>query len=107
VTHPKEITMHYLLTYDLAPDYYERRPQFRGAHLALAWQAAERGELVLAGAVEDEPHALLLFQGDSDAAAMAFARADPYVANGLVTAWRVRLWNTVVGRDASNPVRPG
>jgi hypothetical protein len=26
-----------------------------------------------------------------------FARNDPYVKAGLVTAWRVRQWNVVVG----------
>jgi hypothetical protein len=28
------------------------------------------------------------------------------VLNGLVTAWRVRQWTTVIGDDAFNPVRP-
>ena len=42
---------HFLLFYDTAPDYLERRGAFRGAHLALAWAAAERGELVLGGAL--------------------------------------------------------
>jgi uncharacterized protein YciI len=41
------------------------------------------------------------FNGDSPAAAEAFARADPYVRHGLVTAWRVRAWATVVGDDAA------
>mgnify|MGYP001547993852 CR=1 FL=1 len=61
---------------------------------------------MIAGAL-DEPadQAMLLFTGDSPAAAERFAQADPYVAQGLVTRWRVRPWNTVVGRDASNPVR--
>jgi len=100
--------MHYLLTYDLAPDYLERRGQYRDAHLALAWQAAERGELLLAGALaEPVDQALLLFCGDSPAAAKAFAAADPYVAHGLVTAWRVRPWTTVVGEGAATPVHPG
>lgn len=31
---------------------------------------------------------------------------DPYVTNGLVSKWRVREWTTVVGEDASTPVRP-
>jgi uncharacterized protein len=36
-----------------------------------------------------------------------FARADPYVKNGLVTRWRVRPWTTVVGPSAAaTPVRP-
>jgi uncharacterized protein len=100
--------MHYLLMYDLAPDYLERRGQYRDAHLALAWQAVERGDLLLAGALaEPVDHALLLFRGDSPAAAEAFAAADPYVAHGLVTSWRVRPWTTVVGDGATTPVRPG
>jgi uncharacterized protein len=99
--------MHYLLIYDLAPDYMDRRGHFRGAHLALAWQAHERGELVLAGALSDPVDgAMLLFQGDSPAAAERFAAADPYVQNGLIVRWRVRPWATVVGSDASSPVRP-
>jgi uncharacterized protein YciI len=27
----------------------------------------------------------------------AFTKADPYVQNGLVTGWRIREWNVVVG----------
>jgi len=34
----------------------------------------------------------------------AFAAADPYVANGLVTQWRVREWTTVVGAEAAIPL---
>ncbi|MDR5775253.1 YciI-like protein [Caballeronia sp. LP006] len=98
--------MHYLMIYELSADYLERRAEFRDAHLKLAWQAAERGEIVLAGAL-DAPadRAILLFQGDSPAAAEAFARNDPYVVNGLVERWQVRKWNTVVGEDAATPVR--
>ncbi|CAG9259261.1 YciI-like protein [Paraburkholderia unamae] len=98
--------MHYLLMYELTDDYLERRAEHRSAHLALAWAAAGRGELLLAGAIaEPVDNALLLFQGDSPAAAEAFARADPYVLAGLVKSWRVRPWQTVVGEHASNPVR--
>ena len=58
--------MHYLLIYELAPDYLARRPQFRTAHLTLAWQAAERGDLLLAGAVGDPLEgAILLFSAES------------------------------------------
>ena len=99
--------MHYLLCYDLAADYLERRAQFRTEHLQLAWHAQERGELVLAGALaEPADTAILMFQGDSPAAAEAFAKADPYVAQGLVTGYRVRPWNTVVGDLAFTPVKP-
>lgn len=99
--------MHYLLLYDLAPDYLDRRPEFRADHLKLAWEAHERGELVLAGALGDPPDgAVLFFQGDSPEVAERFAEADPYVRNGLITSWRVKPWTTVVGNDAATPVRP-
>lgn len=100
---------HFLLRYTLASDYLDRRPQFRAEHLALAQAAAARGELVLGGAVaglegEGPEEALLLFAGPSAEGAAAFARADPYVANGLVTAWHVLEWVTVVGEGAASPV---
>jgi uncharacterized protein YciI len=98
--------MHYLLIYDLTADYLERRAAWRDEHLKLAWAAAARGELQLGGAlVEPTDQAMLLFEGDSPAAAEAFANADPYVREGLVTRWRVRPWMTVAGEHASNPVR--
>jgi uncharacterized protein YciI len=94
--------MHYLLFYDVVPDYAGRRLPFRAAHLAHGRAAVERGELLLAGALADPVDgAVLLFQGDSPAAAEAFAAADPYVTNGLVTRWRVRPWTTVVGPGAA------
>jgi uncharacterized protein len=93
--------MHYLLFYDAAPDYAEQRLPFRAQHLAHARAAVERGELVLGGALADPiDGAVLLFRGDSAASAEAFARADPYVLKGLVAAWRVRPWTTVVGELA-------
>jgi uncharacterized protein len=98
---------HFLLFYETAPDYLERRPRFRGEHLKLAWEAAERGEILVAGALADPPDgAVLMFRGDSKSVAEDFARADPYVRNGLVTRWHVREWTTVVGELAATPVRP-
>jgi len=97
--------MHYLLFYDVAADYLERRPAFRAEHLALVRAAHERGDLVMAGALaEPADGAVLVFRGDSPKAAEAFAAADPYVRNGLVTRWRVRKWATVVGDCATMPV---
>lgn len=99
--------MHYLLFYDVAPDYLARRAEFRDAHLAKAWTSHERGELVLGGALADPiDGALLLFKADSPTVIEAFARTDPYVLNGLVTSWRVRPWTTVAGSSATTPVRP-
>jgi uncharacterized protein YciI len=97
---------HVLLRYTLAPDYLHRRATFRAEHLALAWAAAERGELLLGGATGDPVDgALLLFARGCEDAAADFARADPYVSNGLVEHWTVVPWTTVVGETASAPVR--
>jgi uncharacterized protein len=99
---PTREPMHYLLFYDTAPDYLQRREPLRADHLALARAARDRGELVLAGALaEPVDGAVLLFEADSPAPAEAFARADPYVREGLVRAWRVRPWTTVVGERAA------
>ena len=46
-----------------------------------------------------------MFQAESPEVVEAFAKADPYVIHGLVTGYRVRQWNTVVGEFASTPVR--
>jgi uncharacterized protein len=98
--------MHFLLIYDVGPDFIQRRAQLRQEHLALAWKAHEAGDLMLAGALEEPTEqAFLLFQGDSPQAATAFANADPYVRHGLIKRWRVKQWNTVVGSSAASPVR--
>lgn len=91
--------------YDVVDDYVERRAPLRAAHIAHARAAVARGELVLGGALADPPDgAVLLFRGGTPAAAEAFAAADPYVRNGLVTRWRVRAWTTVVGPLAEVPL---
>ena len=94
--------MHYLLFYDVVPGYAERRLPFRAAHLAHARAAAARGELLLGGALANPVDgAVLLFRCDLPAVIEEFVANDPYVANGLVTGWRVREWTTVVGEGAS------
>jgi uncharacterized protein YciI len=99
--------MHWLLEYRVVDDYVERRAAFRDQHLALAWAAHARGELLLGGAVGDPPDsALLVFSADSPAVAEQFAINDPYVVYGLVREWTVRPWHTVAGNSASNPVLP-
>ena len=86
--------------YDVVDDYVTRRAPLRAAHIGLAREAAARGELVLGGALNPPEGVVLLFRGESPAAAEAFAKADPYVLNGLVKGWRVREWTTVVGPGA-------
>jgi uncharacterized protein YciI len=96
---------HFLLIYDLASDYLERRGALREAHLKLAWEAADAGTLLLGGAVGEPVESALLVFTDAEAAA-EFAQADPYVSECLVRSWRVAPWATVVGTAAASPLRP-
>lgn len=89
---------HLLLEYQLSADYLERRPEFRAEHLALLEDSAQRGELILAGAVPDPfDRALFVWREDAAEVIEKFVSADPYVRHGLVSSWQVRTWNTVVG----------
>jgi uncharacterized protein len=90
--------MYLALTYTVASDYLDRRGQFREEHLALARDAKARGELALAGAFADPADsALFVWSTDDRSVVEAFVAQDPYVRNGLVTSWRIRDWNVVVG----------
>lgn len=94
----QETIMHYLLIYNVVPDYVQRREEFRQSHLEHAQAAVDRGELLLGGALADPVDgAIILFEGESPAVAENFAKQDPYVKNGLVVDWNVRTWTTVVG----------
>jgi uncharacterized protein len=100
--------MHYLLFYEVVDNYAEKRTAFRKDHIAHAKAAVARGELVLGGALANPVDGtVLLFKGASSAVAELFAKADPYVTNGLVSRWRVREWTTVVGDAAEVPLPSG
>jgi uncharacterized protein YciI len=99
--------MHYVLIYELADDYLQRRQEDGGEHLQLLWQAHDRGELLLGGAlVEPVDRGLYVFKGDSPAVAERFAQSDSYVRRGLVKSWQVRPWMTVAGEAPAMQTRP-
>jgi uncharacterized protein YciI len=88
---------YYLLEYVLIDDYVARRAAFREVHLALAWEAHRRGELILAGALaEPTDRAVLVWRTDDRSVVERFIDGDPYVDNGLVTSWTIRPWTVVV-----------
>ena len=90
--------MYWLLTYDYVDDIVTRRAAHREAHLALGGAFQERGALLMAGAVGDPVDgALLVFKADDASVVDEYVEQDPYVKEGLVTAWQVRPWNVVVG----------
>ena len=90
--------MYYILFYDVVDEFVDRRAPFRSEHLAHATAAHAQGNLFLAGALADPPDgAVLVFRADDRSLVEEFARADPYVVNGLVSDWRVREWTVVIG----------
>lgn len=92
--------MHFILFYDFVENIVERRAPYRAEHLALAREWASDGRLRLGGAFTDPADgAALVFAAEDLAQVEQFVAADPYVANGLVTAWRIRPWTVVVGAD--------
>lgn len=87
---------HLVLFYDYVDDIVERRGPFRDEHLARLAAAKEAGVVVAAGALGDPPTGAAIVVAGDRAAAEALVENDPYVANGLVTAWRIVPWNVVV-----------
>jgi uncharacterized protein YciI len=93
---------HQALIYESGADFATRRAPFREQHLRLVTEAFARGDLLMAGGLGTPPDgSLLVFRGSSPLAAQIFARADPYVTQGLVT-WRVRPWAVVIGPAADD-----
>ena len=96
--------MHFLLIYEVVENYVEKRAPYRKEHLDMVKKGFEAGEIVLAGALADPADgSVLVFRGAGPESAERFAQNDPYVTNRLVTSWRVRKWNTVVGDGAVPP----
>ena len=92
---------YFALIYDVVDDFTTKRTPFRPAHLKEVRESQARGELIMAGALADPAGALLVFRAADKAVAENFAKADPYVNEGLVKSWMVRPWTVVVGQDPS------
>lgn len=87
-----------LLNYSYVPDILEKRGPFREAHLAGAQKKLDAGKLICAGAVGAPPSgATFFFKGVGRDEVEEFVKADPYVQNGLVTAWSIEPYTVVVG----------
>ncbi len=95
--------MYWLLFYDYVDDIEERRGPFRDEHVALIREAHEDGSLLMAGALaEPVDGAVFVFTTDEHSVVEDYVSKDPYVREGLVTAWRIRPWHVVTGRPAAD-----
>lgn len=92
---------YFALMYDVVDDFVNKRTPFRPAHIQGVREAQARGELIMAGALADPAGALLVFRAADKSVPENFAKADPYVNEGLVKSWKVRPWTVVVGQDPS------
>ena len=89
-------TQYQALFYDYVENALEARKPHREGHLALIERYAGDGRIAMAGALGDPPRGgLLIFSGDDPSVAEQFTGEDPYVANGVVTDWRVEPWTVV------------
>jgi len=83
--------MKYVLSYRAADDVLAKAPLHAAAHRA-HWQTfLDNGTLLMIGPFADSKEgAMAVFT--TREAAESFAQADPFVLNGVVTAWHVRDW---------------
>ncbi len=90
--------MYFILFYDYVENILEKRIPHREAHLALATEYANRGEIILGGALANPADgAVIVFKLEDKTLVEAFVDKDPYVINGLVKKWHIREWTAVIG----------
>jgi uncharacterized protein YciI len=87
--------MHYLLYYEKAADYQKTQKVHQEKHVDHVIRAMQRGDVLMAGSLDDptDGSALLVFKTKENAA--QFAKDDPYVEHGIVSKWFIRGWQTL------------
>jgi uncharacterized protein YciI len=95
---------HFILSFAFGPNLMEERKPYRAAHLAYLNLYAERGSLVMGGALADNSMGMVIFKAENAEEVEAIADADPYVIHNVAKSHRVIEWVTVLGKDALNKV---
>jgi len=78
------------------PDGAAARAPFRAEHLARIARLKREGTVIEAGAYMDVSSSIILMRADSEDAALAIARQDPYVREGVWVELRVKPFGRVV-----------
>jgi len=90
----------FTLSYQLTDDYMQKREPVRGLHFEHITPYHKAGKLIYGGAYNDPAEgALLIFKVEHQKEIEDFAERDPYVINGVVTSYQVRLWNVAIGHE--------
>jgi uncharacterized protein len=86
----------WVLIYESADDVYETAPVHYPAHKGRVDDFRARGELLLVGLFGDPREgSMAVFR--SRTGAEEFVAGDPFVRNGVVTAWTLRQWKEIYG----------
>ena len=88
--------MKYLMTYFPAPDFLTLARQHGPAHRARLQEFSARGELLMAGPLDDPPSGEAIGIFLTQEAAEAFIAGDPFVLNSVVARWTIRPWHEVL-----------
>lgn len=82
-----------VVLYTSADDVITKAPVHFPAHTARIDEFRERGEVVMIGAFGDPQAQGSMAIFTSRAVAEAFVAGDPFVLNGVVSAYEIRDWN--------------
>jgi uncharacterized protein len=82
-----------------APDAAETRTPFRAEHIARIVRLMDEGVIVMAGAYADVSTSLVFLDAASEEEALAIARQDPYIREGVWVELRARPFGRVITVD--------
>jgi uncharacterized protein YciI len=82
-----------------APDATDTRVPFRAEHLGRIVRLMDEGVIVMAGAYLDVSTSLVFLNAVSEEEALAIARQDPYIREGVWVELRARPFGRVVRRE--------
>jgi uncharacterized protein len=74
----------------------EKVERLRPLHRQYLASLKEKGQLAISGPFTDGSGALIVYEAESEAAAEAILKADPFHANGVFLRWHFRPWNPVI-----------
>lgn len=90
---PIEVVWHVEASY--APDAAESRMPFRAEHIARLQRLKAEGTVIEAGAFTDVSATVMIVRAATEEEALALARADVYMRNGIWVEIRIRPFGRV------------